>query len=142
MQLRGRDLRAGMAGLDIGDLHQDLMRLGYAIPSGERAEQIFGVVTAQSVAAFQTAHGLTDNAVVDETTAAALNRAVAESAEQTLLVPPPKPHLKDLPPLREPDPPSDPVVSRGSVYSGRAVVDEPAPVAATAASSAEPAASP
>ncbi|HCT79163.1 MAG TPA: hypothetical protein DGT23_21920, partial [Micromonosporaceae bacterium] len=41
--------------------------------------------------------------------------------------PPPKPHLKDLPPLREPDPPSDPVVQRGSVYSGRAVVDEPAP---------------
>lgn len=78
-----------MAGLDIGELQQDLMRLGYAIPAPERHEQEFGVVTARSVAAFQTAQGLPDTAVVDELTALALTRAVNEADERTMMVLPP-----------------------------------------------------
>jgi peptidoglycan hydrolase-like protein with peptidoglycan-binding domain len=77
-----------MAGPDVSDLHQDLMRLGYAIDADERREQSFGVATARAVAAFQASRGLPDTAVLDEAAAAALTGAVAESGEQTLLTQP------------------------------------------------------
>jgi len=74
MRLSGQNLRAGMAGDEVAELHAELILLGFAIPDTERRDQVFGVGTAQAVAAFQKAHGLRETAVVDRRVAAALTR--------------------------------------------------------------------
>src|SRR5262245_13224828 len=120
MRLSGPDLRAGMAGEGVAELHAALTRLGFAIPENERQHHIFGVATAQAVATFQKAHGLWDTAVVDRKTAAALDRALADAGEETVLMrpassgPPPAPFSPPLPgsaqgPASQPGPAPQPL---------------------------------
>jgi hypothetical protein len=124
-----------MTGADVAELQQVLMRLGFAIPARERREQTFGVVTAQAVAAFQTAHDLLNTAVVDEATTAALDLAVADLADQTLLVsPPPRRSLPPIPGADEPGP--APAAKETTAAQGRANVppqSAPEPAASGAA---------
>ena len=65
MRWQGRHLRAGLSGSDVAELHEELIRLGYPVPEAERAEQTFGVGTAEAVVAFQLANGMLDTAVVE-----------------------------------------------------------------------------
>jgi peptidoglycan hydrolase-like protein with peptidoglycan-binding domain len=80
MRLKGRDLRAGLTGNDVAELHDELEHLELSVPAGERKRRAFGPGTAQAVAAFQRSQGLVDNAIVDRHTAAALDRALAGEA--------------------------------------------------------------
>jgi peptidoglycan hydrolase-like protein with peptidoglycan-binding domain len=100
MRLSGPDLRAGMAGAQVADLHAELLQLGLAVPEAERGARVFGVGTAQAVASFQKAHGLRDTAVVDQNTAAALGLAAEVAGEKTVLSPPSGP--RSDPPRRLP----------------------------------------
>ena len=77
MLVSGQDLRTGMSGVEVAELHRELARLGTTIPSRERRDRRFGAGTVRAVAAFQQAHGLDQTGVVDRETAAAL-RALAE----------------------------------------------------------------
>ncbi len=94
MQPSGGDLRAGMAGEAVARLHQQLIRLGFAIPANEVANKAFGVGTAGAVAEFQRAHGLWDTAAVDGNTLATLARVVREVSAETVVT------------NRPPDPPA------------------------------------
>jgi len=75
MRFQGRNLHAGLTGVDVADLHLVLVALGYSISLHELEHGVFGVATADAVAAFQREHALTDSAVVDETTARLLAAA-------------------------------------------------------------------
>ena len=86
MRLSGQDLRAGMAGAEIAELHAALARLGFTIPDGERRHSVFGAATAHAVATFQRAHGLPENGVVDGGTAAAMTRKISEAEEATVML--------------------------------------------------------
>src|SRR5687768_13999048 len=87
MRLSGRNLRAGMAGEDVAQLHAELMRLGFAVAETEARGGIFGVGTAQAVAPVQKSQGLWNTAVADRHTADALTRAIADFNQDTMLVP-------------------------------------------------------
>src|SRR2546429_2164010 len=87
MRLSDRNLRAGMAGEDVAELHQELSARGYQIPDSEGTDHICGVVTAGAVAHFQKAHGLWDTAVVDANTAAMFARARRQASGETQMVP-------------------------------------------------------
>jgi ABC toxin-like protein/neuraminidase-like protein/putative peptidoglycan binding protein/virulence plasmid A protein len=115
MRLRGRDLRAGLSGEDVAELQEELVRLGYAVPETERVQRLFGVGTAQAVAAFQTAHGMVDTAMVDKNTAAVLDRAATELPTTFLPTLPARPPAPPEPvvgrrPVPEPPPERPPVV--------------------------------
>ena len=86
MRLQGRNLRVGLTGPDVTELHRELLALGYPVPDAERRDGVFGLATASMVAAFQRARGLLDTAVVDADTAAMLDRAAAEQEPNTLVV--------------------------------------------------------
>ncbi|MFC7548745.1 neuraminidase-like domain-containing protein [Plantactinospora sp. GCM10030261] len=131
MRLHGRDLRAGLSGEDVVALQAELTRLGYAIPDTERAQRLFGVGTAQAVAAFQVSHGLVDTAVVDKNTAAVLDRALAELATTVLRLNDPPAEsvvgrvpVTPAPPIAEPRP-DQPRSDRPSPDEPRS--DEPGP---------------
>src|SRR6266536_6188655 len=91
MRWQGRNLRAGLTGTDVAALHEELVRLGYQVPEAERSQRLFGVGTAEAVAAFQVAHGLVDTAVVDKSTAAVLERVAGELGTAFIHVPSPEP---------------------------------------------------
>src|SRR5262245_38085102 len=120
MRWQGRNLRAGISGPDVVELHDELTRLGYQVPEAERTQRMFGVGTAEAVAAFQVAHGLVDTAVVDKNTAAVLDRATAELQTTHIQVKPPEPQVGraavhppvlPVPPTAMPVPPVAPPVA-------------------------------
>ncbi len=86
MRLRGRELRAGMAGEDVTELHHDLARLGYRLPGQETRDSILGAATARAVEMFQQAHSLPITGVVEARTAQALTQAVADRGHETVVM--------------------------------------------------------
>ncbi|GIF63988.1 hypothetical protein Ais01nite_20230 [Asanoa ishikariensis] len=107
MRLQGRELRAGMAGDDVKELHIALGRLDYRLPEQEVRHGIFGTSTAQAVAVFQKAQGLLDTAVVDARTAEALDRAT-EDAEPAVAPPLPRTPIDADPPAPDEPAPVEP----------------------------------
>ena len=67
-------LKLQMKHAEVGDLHQALTALGFEIAAKERKEQRFGVATRRAVVALQEKHGLEPTGVVDQKTAARINR--------------------------------------------------------------------
>lgn len=79
MELHGRELRVGVAGAEVAQLHDELTELGYVIAQAEHARKTFGDSTAEAVRAFQRQHRVPDTGVVDAETAAAVLRALEAS---------------------------------------------------------------
>jgi peptidoglycan hydrolase-like protein with peptidoglycan-binding domain len=73
MELAGRDLKTGVAGDDVRELHTELSSLGYAVPPEEQQGSSFGAGTDATVRQFQAAQPQTG--IVDAATAAALHNA-------------------------------------------------------------------
>ena len=76
MKLHGRNLSLNLRGRDVALLHRELRQLGHAIPEDEVSRFIFGRGTLRAVMDFQRKNGLEANGVVDEKTAAVINRDV------------------------------------------------------------------
>src|SRR5947199_4186097 len=76
MHLQGRDLEPNMQGDDVKLLQQELTKLGFEIPADERGQAVFRQGTRDAVTTFQKKQQLDTTGVVDEKTAAAINRAV------------------------------------------------------------------
>ena len=63
-----------MHGEDVTLLHDELKTLGFSIPDKEIADGVFGQGTEQAVKEFQQKHGLQMSGIVDQETAAQINR--------------------------------------------------------------------
>ena len=74
MKLREGDLRIRMHGEDVTLLHDELMTLGFSIPDKGIADGVFGQGTEQVVKEFQEKYGLQMSGIVDQETAARINR--------------------------------------------------------------------
>ena len=79
MKFAGRDLKTGVSGDDVRQLHADLDNLGYAIPRPEQQESSFADGTDAAVRQFQTARSLPSTGIVDAATAEALRIAILGS---------------------------------------------------------------
>jgi hypothetical protein len=80
MDLHGSELKKGVNGTGVTELHSDLGALGFAVPPAERSGSSFGSGTLAAVGKFQKGHGLPVTGVVDAATAAALSHAVATAS--------------------------------------------------------------
>jgi peptidoglycan hydrolase-like protein with peptidoglycan-binding domain len=76
MELRGRDLSAGVSGDEVALLHIELSALGYSIAPQDRNDRLFGDATSAAVRLFQQQNGLPATGSVDRATAAALTEAM------------------------------------------------------------------
>ncbi len=76
-------LKLQMEGVEVGDLHQALIALGFEIAAKERKEQYFDPVTGTSVLAFQEKHGLEPTGAADQKTATRMNREPEGRERQT-----------------------------------------------------------
>ncbi len=70
-----RTLYTKIAGEDVGELHQVLTQLGYAIREGELTKEYFGRDTKKAVKAFQKEQSLESTGIVDDTTVQFLTEA-------------------------------------------------------------------
>jgi hypothetical protein len=77
MKLQGRNLSLNLRGRDVALLHRELRQIGLVIPDDELRAALYGRVTFRVVAEFQKKNGLEANGVVDEKSAAVINRNVA-----------------------------------------------------------------
>jgi hypothetical protein len=66
--------RIRMHGEDVTLLHEELKTFGFSIPENEIAEGVFGQGTEQAVKEFQQKDGLQMSGIVDQETAARINR--------------------------------------------------------------------
>jgi peptidoglycan hydrolase-like protein with peptidoglycan-binding domain len=136
MRLQGRNLRVGMSGEDVAQLHRELLTMGYHLPEQERVSRSYGAGTADAVVQFQRSRGLSPTTVVDAQTAGMLGRAVGEIPEETMMMPrgePPKtPDVTVTPPeptanleprtaLEEPEAPEPPVTKGKAAVVHRAL---------------------
>ena len=78
MKLQGRDLSVDLSGEDVHLLHKELASIDLHAPDEEQQEATFGPGTKKLVVAFQKAHKLKQTGIVDDQTAAEINRAVDE----------------------------------------------------------------
>lgn len=133
MNLTGRNLAIDLTGDDVMQLHSELRRLGQPIPDDELRQSSFGPSTREAVLAFQRAHGLPENGIVDSVTAAALTVAVAAQAARP--APSVTPQASAAPMTGQaaegiavPDPagPTQPLPA-GSVAVGPSVTGQPEP---------------
>lgn len=76
MKLQGRNLSIRIQGEDVKLLHTELAQLGFTIPESETRDALFGPQTEEVVKQFQTSQRLQATGVVDEPTAALINREV------------------------------------------------------------------
>jgi hypothetical protein len=76
MDLKGRNLTQGLTGADVGELHTELIALGFAIPPAEQQAASFGSDTLAAVRKFQAQQGLAVTGVVEATTAARLGETI------------------------------------------------------------------
>jgi hypothetical protein len=93
MNLQGRHLLRDMeprTGDDVALLQRELQQLGFDISEKERNERFFDDSTHEAVVMFQEMHDLVPNGIVDEGTAAMINRMVDGDGEQP---PPAKPFV-------------------------------------------------
>lgn len=74
MKLKGRSLSINLRGRDVAILHRELRQIGLAIPDDEVRRFLFGPGTSRAVSEFQQKNGLEANGIVDEKTAAVINR--------------------------------------------------------------------
>ncbi|NGN66619.1 hypothetical protein G5C51_22285 [Streptomyces sp. A7024] len=70
------DIRLNSRGDEVRRLHEDLVRLGVAVPRAEVDEAVFGVGTAAAVRQVQVSAGIAVSAVVDDETRAAIADAL------------------------------------------------------------------
>ncbi|MFH0344526.1 MAG: neuraminidase-like domain-containing protein [Chromatiales bacterium] len=75
-------LRPQMKSLEVANLHEALVFLGFTIDEGDGANRRFGRSTRAAVIAFQTARGLPANGMVDEATATAINQEIASTSPE------------------------------------------------------------
>ena len=76
MKLQGRTLSDGLAGDDVKLLQFELSQLRLLIPDSERSQSFFGDGTRQAVLDFQKLQRIETTGIVDEATAAEINRQV------------------------------------------------------------------
>src|SRR6185503_21195426 len=74
MKLNGRSLSLNLRGRDVALLHRELRQIGLVIPDDEVRRFLFGPATVRAVTQFQQKNGLEANGIVDEKTAAVINR--------------------------------------------------------------------
>ncbi len=77
--MRDADLKTGVSGDDVRELHAELNSLGFGVPQGEQQGSSFGAATDAAVREFQIAQSLPVTGVVDPATAAALGSAILGS---------------------------------------------------------------
>lgn len=85
MKLQGRNLSTEMRGADVALLHSELRQIEFTVPDDEVKKSFFGRGTMQAVKEFQEAHGLKTTGIVDEETAAAINRDVDARAPRVVM---------------------------------------------------------
>ncbi|MGB4069894.1 MAG: neuraminidase-like domain-containing protein [Nitrospira sp.] len=71
-------LKLQMKRPEVGDLHQALSTLGFAIAAAEKKNQRFGVSTRAAAREFQAAHKLRQTGAVDQATAKAINQELTD----------------------------------------------------------------
>lgn len=86
-------LKLQMNRAEVGDLHQALSALGFTIAAAEKKNQRFGPSTRAAVRKFQLANKLSGTGAVDEATAKAINKELADNG--ALDLPPSSPPTQD-----------------------------------------------
>jgi glycosidase len=81
-------LEVGLFGEEVKNLHRNLAKQGFAIPSSEVDRAFFGPGTRDGVIQWQRAHGLPATGIVDERTSAALEAAPRSDSVQPQYVGP------------------------------------------------------
>ncbi|HEY7640859.1 MAG TPA: neuraminidase-like domain-containing protein [Steroidobacteraceae bacterium] len=103
MKLSERKLSAKLIGNDVALLQSELQQLGFVIDGAELERKYFGKTTQAAVVAFQKKNRLKATGVVDETTAALINRQIDAQGPRPASAPSPPPAPAPVPDV----PPSD-----------------------------------
>jgi len=103
------NLSVGMFGDEVTDLHGKLIKHGFDIPAAEVDRKFFGPATRMAVQQCQAEHGLKVTGGVDEATATALDKALAERRLTEREV---------IPPVAQPATPATPSSSSPAMETG------------------------